>query len=275
MLKFTNKKEVSKIKKDIKWYTYVDKRLDEQLKDFVKRFDIKSQAKAIRQSVDLFLYFAEFIQEKYIKSNTYNKEQIKAITMESLKSYKAYHGFYEEIKQQISPLKTAILIASEFSNDHAKMSSSMKNIEKAVNKLERVIRKRFEQPSPLRFQKEFDILHIEDNELDREIIKAYFEEKGLTVNSVETAEEALELLKYATPRIILLDLDLKTSNIQGDELCKRLKGSNDYRNIPIVIMTAIITRMQKHDIISETKADGLIIKPIKELKEIDKILDYI
>ena len=54
----------SKSKKDIKWYTYVDSYLDSKLKDFMEEYEIKNQAKIIRDFVNYGIDYSNAIFHK-------------------------------------------------------------------------------------------------------------------------------------------------------------------------------------------------------------------
>ncbi|MBD3214312.1 MAG: response regulator [Candidatus Lokiarchaeota archaeon] len=263
------------LKKDIKWYTYVNHNLDNTLNNFIDKYNIKSKAELIRKSVSSYLTYVELITENYFEDIQPFDVKIDEIISTALGDYKKYEGSYEELKQNISPLKILIFMLEDLINDPDKLNDNIERLKKAINELEKAVRIRFEEPSPLRFQKRFDILHIEDNELDRETINIYFEGKGISIHSIETSEEALDILKYATPKIILLDLDLKTSNLQGKEFCKYVKTKEEYKDIQVVIMSAYVSKLGKYNILSETLADEIIIKPIRKLADLDGILDFL
>jgi CheY-like chemotaxis protein len=264
-----------KLRKDVKWYTYVDSKMDDKLQKFMQDYNISNQAKVIRKSVQSYLKYVDLINQNITIEKPHEYQEIDKIISKSIKDYKSILGFYEELKQHLSPLKTGILIMEDAKSLSGDLKENLESTKRAVHELEKSIRNRFEEPHPLRFETKFDILHIEDNELDRKTIKSYFEKKDLVVNSVETTEEALEILKVATPKAILLDFNLKTSQIQGDEFCRILKSKSEYSDIPIIMMTAFISRAKRREFLKSTKADDLIIKPISSLKDLDMILNFL
>lgn len=78
-----------------------------------------------------------------------------------------------------------------------------------------------------------------------------------------------------TPRVILLDINLKTSRISGDKLCQMLKSSPQYNLIPIILISAIFSEKEKEEILTRTGADDIIFKPIDELKDLDVLFKYL
>ncbi len=140
--------------------------------------------------------------------------------------------------------------------------------------MENSIKRHFEEPKEIRHIKKFDILYIEDNELERKTIDSYFKRQDIDIKSIETAEEGLNILKVSTPQVILLDIDLKTSNINGTKLCQILKSKIEYRMIPIILISAIVSDKEKKEILTITGADEIIIKPINKLADLDTILKF-
>ncbi len=97
----------------------------------------------------------------------------------------------------------------------------------------------------------------------------------LSLKSVETSDEAMHILKTLTSRVILLDVNLKTSNINGDNLCQILKSNNEYSSIPIVLISAVFSENKKKEILTSTGADAVIFKPLDKLKDLDVLFKYL
>ena len=141
--------------------------------------------------------------------------------------------------------------------------------------LENSIKRHFEEPKLIRYIKKFDILYVEDNELERKTVNTYFRRKDVEIKSVETSEEALDILKVSTPKAFLLDIDLRTSNIDGAKLCQMLKSKMLYKAIPIILISAVVSEKEKKEILTITEAEDIIIKPIDKLADLDVILKYL
>jgi two-component system phosphate regulon response regulator PhoB len=112
------------------------------------------------------------------------------------------------------------------------------------------------------------ILVVEDEQAIREMLEMVFENEGFEIIAVESAERALESLSDRIPDLILLDWMLP--GISGIELEKRLKKSNSYNAIPIILLTA---RGEEEDKIKglETGADDFITKPFSPKELIARI----
>ncbi|MFW9948352.1 MAG: PleD family two-component system response regulator, partial [Candidatus Odinarchaeota archaeon] len=248
-------KETKKSKKDVKWYTYVDSELDTKLKEFMEQYNIKKQAKVIRESVNYYIDYVKQVLQKYPERKGYNDKNIDDFIRKAINVYELNQSYYEELKQKLSPLKMSILMLNNFLNDPNKLTENIENVKNALFELENSIKRRFEEPKLIRHIKKFDILYIEDNELERKTVGLYFKRKGVDIKSIETSEEGLEILKVSTPRAILLDIDLKTSNIDGDKLCQMLKSIPQYSTIPIILISAVISEIEKREILTSTGAD--------------------
>ncbi len=268
-------KKTEKSKKEVKWYTYVDSKLDSKLKEFMEQYDIKKQAKIIRDSVSYYIDYVKQVLQKSTDRKDYNDKYIGDFIKEAIDIYELNMTYYEELKQKLSPLKVSILMLNNFLNEPNKLVENIENVKNALLELEISIKRRFEEPKLIRHVKKFDILYIEDNELERKTVDTYFKRKELDIKSIETSEEGLDILKVSTPRAILLDIDLKTSNINGDKLCQMLKSKPQYSTIPIILISAVVSEKEKGEILTSTGADDIIIKPIDKLADLDVLFKYL
>lgn len=85
---------------------------------------------------------------------------------------------------------------------------------------------------------------------------------GCTVITALSGLEGIEKAKDESPDTILLDI--KMPGMDGYEVCKRLKENNDTKDIPVIMISAILT--QSGDLIKglDTGADAYLTKPIDE-----------
>jgi CheY-like chemotaxis protein len=265
----------NKEKKEKKWFTYVDSTFDKRVKKFMNQYNIKNQAKLIRDSVKSYIDSTQLILEKDIEAKDYNEKYVDDLIKKAINSFIVNSTLYEELKQKISPLRLSILMLSEFLNEPSKLLESIDNAKIAVNELENLIKQRFEDPELIRYIQKFDILYIEDNELERKTIETYFKRTGVNIQSVETSEEGFDLLKRSTPQVILLDINLKSSNIDGIKFCQILKSKKTFENIPIILISAIVSKKERKNILTATKAEHIIIKPIEKLADLNIVLKFL
>jgi len=266
-----------KLKKDVKWYTYVDSHLDSKLLDFMEEYEIKNKAKIIRNFVNYSIDYLNAIFQKKSQNDHQNYDEIELdnLIRKAIDAYEIGNSFQEELRQKISPLKLSLLMLNNYIEEKEKFSEGILNILNALEELEISVKRHFEEPNIIRYVKKTDILYIEDNELERKTVDHFYKAKGVDIKSVETSDEALYLLKTLTPRVILLDINLKTSNIDGDNLCQMLKSNTQYNSIPIILISAVFSENKKKEILTNTGADDIIFKPIDKLKDLDVLFKYL
>ncbi len=102
------------------------------------------------------------------------------------------------------------------------------------------------------------ILIVEDDKNISELIKYNLEKAGFTTISAISGESALDILQTQTINLILLDIMLP--EIDGFEICRRIKQDHKLANIPIIILTAKSEEIDK--IVGfELGVDDYVIKP--------------
>lgn len=126
------------------------------------------------------------------------------------------------------------------------------------------------------------ILYAEDSEFDIELTLAAFQECNLAnpVDVVKDGAEALDYLFYRgayssrnkeIPIFILLDL--KMPKLDGIEVLKEIRKSEEYKNIPVIILTS--SKMESDIVKSyELGANSFVVKPI-DFKEFVKVIKSI
>lgn len=269
--------KTSKLKKDIKWYTYVDSHLDSKLQDFMEEYEIKNQAKIIRNFVNYSIDYINAIVKKKscIDPQNFDETELDNLIRKAIEEYEIGNHFYEELKQKLSPLKVSLLMLNNYYDEKEKLSDGILNAINALEELEITVKRHFEEPNIRRFVKKVDILYIEDNELERTTVDRFFQLKGVDIKSVETSDEAMQILKEMTPRAILLDINLRTSNINGDIFCQMLKSKNEFKSIPVILISAAFSEREKEEALENTGADEIVFKPIYNFKDLDIVFKYI
>ncbi len=102
------------------------------------------------------------------------------------------------------------------------------------------------------------VLIVEDDDDIRELVSHSLSREGYRVKVAATGVEALDSVKSSSPDLIILDLMLP--DIDGLEVCQRLKTSISTQSIPIVMLTA---KTEDTDIVVglELGADDYVTKP--------------
>jgi len=102
------------------------------------------------------------------------------------------------------------------------------------------------------------ILIVDDEPDIVELVKINLEKNGFDVISSYTGREIFNLFKKFSIDLVILDLMLP--DIDGLEICKILKSENETKNIPIIMLTAKDTEIDKV-LGLELGADDYITKP--------------
>lgn len=102
------------------------------------------------------------------------------------------------------------------------------------------------------------ILVIEDEHDIRELIAYNLESEGYEIIKAAAGNEGIDKAKRRLPDLILLDIMLP--DIDGLEVCRKLKREETTRDIPIIMLTA---KSEDSDVISglELGAEDYITKP--------------
>ncbi len=103
------------------------------------------------------------------------------------------------------------------------------------------------------------ILIAEDSMICQNIYKAFMKKHGFEYEMAENGLQTMEILKSGfEPAAILLDISMPM--MDGLEVCREIKRNDNYRNIPVIIVTAA---KNKDDILKglEIGANDYITKP--------------
>lgn len=102
------------------------------------------------------------------------------------------------------------------------------------------------------------VLIVEDEPEIAELIEFHAERAGLKARKVHSGRIALDVIKREKPDLIVLDLMLP--DLDGLEVCRKLKQGESTRSIPIVMVTA---KGEEADVVAgiELGADDYVTKP--------------
>ena len=115
------------------------------------------------------------------------------------------------------------------------------------------------------------ILLADDEPNIVKVIELRLKSEGYEILTAYNGEEAISKIKENKPDIAILDVMMPPPN--GYQICRILKEDAEYKNIPIILLTAKSTESDKFWGI-ESGADAYITKPYnaKELLETVKKL---
>lgn len=108
-----------------------------------------------------------------------------------------------------------------------------------------------------------DILIVEDEDDIRDTIAGILSDEGYQVRQAETSEAALDAIKARVPNLVVLDVWLKGSSMDGIELLDRIKVNTP--NLPVIIISGHGTVETAVSAIRKGAFD-YIVKPFKAEK---------
>jgi len=102
------------------------------------------------------------------------------------------------------------------------------------------------------------ILVVEDSRTQAESLRYILEKQGYTVSIASNGRDALEQIGVGRPDLVLTDLVMP--EMDGYELCRRIKRDRDLQYLPVIMVTQLFDPV---DVVRglEAGADNFIIKP--------------
>ncbi len=216
--------------------------------DFAKAYKFSTISKLIREAVNFYIDF---------KSNKTSFKNISKLSHSLKEPLTSIQGFSQLIiENESSDLKPSVLV---------KIKEILNQSIYLENKINEIISDIEPQES------KYEILVIEDDSATITVLMDYFESKGHTCKGVSTGSKGLKELNVSIPKVILLDIILP--DINGYDICKKIKKAVNLKNIPVYFITAI-PEIEVKQKLEETGADGYFLKPFK-FKQFQILLDYL
>src|SRR4029078_8163527 len=103
-----------------------------------------------------------------------------------------------------------------------------------------------------------EILIVEDSRTQEEELKYLLEESGYSISVAHDGKEALQSLVEQRPALIISDIVMPV--MDGYEMCEKVKGDPELRDIPVMLLTGL---SEAEDVIKglQCGADNYITKP--------------
>ncbi len=116
------------------------------------------------------------------------------------------------------------------------------------------------------------ILIVDDILKNLQVLGTILEEEGFEIAVANNGFEALDIIKNDLPDLILLDITMP--DLDGYEVCKRLKAEERTNDIPVIFLTA---RTESEDIVNGFKIGGVdyITKPFKKEELLSRIKNHL
>jgi uncharacterized protein (TIGR02266 family) len=102
------------------------------------------------------------------------------------------------------------------------------------------------------------ILVVDDAPMFREIETIFLGRTGRILTACD-GPEALEIAQREHPDLLLTDLSMR--EMDGDELCRRIRHDPDLRRLPVIVVTSG-NSPEEHERAVRAGADGVVSKPL-------------
>jgi signal transduction histidine kinase len=109
------------------------------------------------------------------------------------------------------------------------------------------------------------VLVVDDTPENLRLLTSMLAEQGYEIRPVTSGRQALQAARQAPPELILLDVNMPEMN--GYEVCERLKAIEELKNIPVIFLTAMSDTADKVRAFNAGGAD-FITKPF----QVDEVL---
>src|ERR1700736_3432870 len=112
------------------------------------------------------------------------------------------------------------------------------------------------------------ILVVDDNEVNVELLVAILASEDYVVSTATDGFEALAKIAAEKPDIVLLDVMMP--ELDGFEVCRRIKADPTMADIPVIMVTAL---SHVDDLVRgfEAGADDFVTKPFKQLELVARV----
>jgi two-component system alkaline phosphatase synthesis response regulator PhoP len=117
------------------------------------------------------------------------------------------------------------------------------------------------------------ILLVDDDADFTEAVKLLLESRSYEVTAANDGKEGLKKVQTEEPDLIILDVMMP--EMDGYQVCARLKADPKYRQIPILLLTAvgeaITTTTYTKEMGMKIEADDYIPKPVEPIEIVERV----
>lgn len=116
------------------------------------------------------------------------------------------------------------------------------------------------------------ILHIEDNMLNKHLLRRYFKSTNVILLEAETGREGIYMAETTHPDLILLDYHLP--DINGRTVASTIRTFTGFSHVPIIGLTADDTSFLHKQMLDEG-FDRVLTKPISVTGLLHTVEEYL
>lgn len=117
------------------------------------------------------------------------------------------------------------------------------------------------------------IVYIEDDNEMIDLVKLILERKGYRVSGANGGKEGWKLVKTHIPDLVLLDLMMP--EVDGWEVYQNIRGNDDTKKIPVIVITAKAQDIDRVLGLHIAKVDDYITKPFKPAELVESIENFL
>jgi len=179
---------------------------------------------------------------------------LKAFIPDLEKIYKSSENFSDFI-ENIDQRSTTALVNADREPEDSEASAMIKDL---VGSILPVSEKR---ASPVSVD-ESQVLIVDDNVMNRDLLLRHLQKQGHIVTTAKNGHQALEIIQKQSFDVILLDILMPEMN--GYQVLKELKHNPAWKDIPIIMISAL----EEMDIVAhciEIGADDYLVKPFNHI----------
>lgn len=112
------------------------------------------------------------------------------------------------------------------------------------------------------------VLIADDSAAFRKLEEAFLAHRGYSLLHATDGAEAVRKAREEQPDLVLLDIQMPI--MDGVQVLSTLKGADETRHIPVIIVSTI-GREHDRDLLTRAGADGFLPKPINGLELLRKV----
>jgi CheY-like chemotaxis protein len=110
-----------------------------------------------------------------------------------------------------------------------------------------------------------NLLLADDSITIQKVVNLTFADEGMNVTTVGNGDLALAKIHEMTPDIVMLDVHMPGLN--GYEICEKLKLSEKYRNIPVILLVGSFEPFDENEA-RRVGADDFLTKPFQSIRQL-------
>jgi DNA-binding response OmpR family regulator len=112
---------------------------------------------------------------------------------------------------------------------------------------------------------------VEDDSAVREFVAEMLSDAGFSVTAIHLADAAYKELRSTVPDLIVLDLGMPQDTMEGMELLARLREADEWRAIPVVILSAFGDVVNR-DITTRLGVTAILSKPLFDFGQLTRVI---